>query len=49
MKIRSRPLYAYLSEASMLNGTPEQIAHAKKAYRSLYKRNWKVQKDHEKK
>jgi hypothetical protein len=44
MKIRSKALFIYLSEAGVLNGTPEQIANAKKCYRTLYKKNWKQQK-----
>ncbi|MDB5124813.1 MAG: hypothetical protein JWP94_2942 [Mucilaginibacter sp.] len=44
MKIRSRPLYAYLFETGVLNGTPEEIDRAKGEYRRLYKRNWKQQK-----
>jgi len=44
MKIRSRPLFDYLIEADVINGTPEQIAYAKKAYRKQYKRNWKLRK-----
>lgn len=44
MKIRSRPLFEYLLKADVLNGTPEQIAHAKKVYRNQYKRNWKLRK-----
>ena len=44
MKIRSKALFAYLSEVGVLNGTPEQIAYAKLQYRKRYKQNWKQQK-----
>jgi len=44
MKTRSKALCNYLSEAGVLNGTPEQIAYAKRCYRKLYKRNWKRDK-----
>jgi predicted DsbA family dithiol-disulfide isomerase len=44
MKIRSRPLYNYLLQAGVLNGTPEDIACAKQAYRKVYKKQWKQQK-----
>ncbi|WP_259071895.1 hypothetical protein HDF24_11480 [Mucilaginibacter sp. X4EP1] len=44
MKIRSKVLYDYLKEAGVLNGTPEEIAHAKQRYRKQYKKNWKQQK-----
>lgn len=44
MKIRSKALYTYLSDAGVLNGTPEQISYAKHCYRKLYKKNWKLQK-----
>jgi len=44
MKIRSKALYAYLFEAGVLNGTPEEIDRAKCDYRKSYKRQWKQQK-----
>lgn len=44
MKIRSKALYTYLFEAGVLNGTPEEIDHAKREYRRLYKKRWKQQK-----
>jgi len=44
MNIRSKALRNYLSATGVLNGTPEQIAYAKQAYRKQYKRNWKAQK-----
>jgi len=44
MKIRSKALYAYLLEAGVLDGTPEEIDSAKCDYRRIYKRQWKLQK-----
>jgi len=44
MKIRSKALYAYLLEAGVLDGTPEEIDSAKCNYRRKYKRQWKQQK-----
>src|SRR6185312_2530451 len=41
MKIRSKALYAYLFEARVLNGTPDEIDRAKREYRRQYKRSWK--------
>lgn len=41
MKTRSRAFYNYLSEAGMLNGTPEQIAIARREYRKRYKKTWR--------
>jgi hypothetical protein len=44
MKIRRRAFFNYLSETGMLNGTPEQIAIARLAYRQQYKRKWKQER-----
>jgi predicted DNA binding CopG/RHH family protein len=44
MKIRSKALYAYLQESSVLAGTEEDIIRAKLEYRKMYKRQWKQQR-----
>ena len=44
MKTRSRPLYAYLLKAGVLNGTQADIDSAKQDYRRHYKRQWKQRK-----
>ena len=44
MKIRSKPLYTYLLDSGVLNGTPEEIDCAKCAYRRIYKQQWKQRK-----
>ena len=41
MKIRSKPLYTYLQNANVLDGTKEDIYRAKCEYRRMYKKNWK--------
>lgn len=41
MKIRSKKLFAFLEAKGVLNGTEEEIAHAKKEFRRNYKRDWK--------
>jgi hypothetical protein len=46
--MRSRALYAYLLEAGVLNGTPEEIDSAKCNYRKLYKKRWKQQQQQRK-
>lgn len=41
MKIRSKSLFAFLSESGVLNGTKEDIANAKALYRLRYRKDWK--------
>lgn len=44
MNIRSTSLYEYLLSSGALDGTPEDIARAKREYRKKYKREWKKNK-----
>jgi hypothetical protein len=39
--MRSKALWKYLSDAGVLDGSEEEIQTAKKAYRRMYKREWK--------
>ncbi len=43
-KPKSKALYEFLLNAGVLNGTPEEIALAKVAYRKAYLLNWKEKK-----
>ncbi len=44
MKIRSKPLFAYLCSTGAIHGTEETILAAKRHYRALYKKKWKQQR-----